>query len=302
MADEKPTAATSGSSGVHVKTRMNVLVVSDDMLFSRLTSKKLQRLGYPVEIVTTGTEAFERLKKTPFRIVVTSWDIRGMSGNELIVAIRSLKRGRYTYVIVSTNDKSTDVMLAALQAGADDFLSRPFNPTELALKIENARRLLDPEDELREGAGLDDSTGLVNYASFSRFFRVVVAESKRLKERGSLMFVTVGDYQRIFEELGYNPAETMMVEIARALSDITRGSDLVARTKENEFCMLLQNTWWDRCRPVGDKAMDKINNMSLTFDDVNIHPKVTIGVVDYPVDDTPAQEILDAPDRIPYEQ
>ena len=302
MSNGEATAAPSGPSEVRAEARMKLLVVSDDLLFARLTAKKLDKLGFAVETAATGAEAFERLKKEPFRIILTGWDIQGMSGLALTVAIRRLKRSRYSYIIVSTNDKSTDVMIAALEAGADDFLSRPLNPIELKLKMINARRMLDLEDELREGAGTDASTGLVNYASFRQFFRVVVAETQRLKEKGSLMFVTVDDYKRVFEEHGFNPAETMMVEISRALNSITRGSDLVSRTKENEFCMLLQNTWWDRCKPVGDKAMAKINNMSLTFDDVNIHPKVTIGVVDYPDEDTSAEDILKATDRIPYEQ
>ena len=281
---------------------MKVLVVSDDPLFSRLIARKLDKLGFDAEIADTGTDAFSRIKKEPFRIIVTGWNIPGMPGLELITNIRELKRSRYCYVVVSTNDKSTDVMLAALEAGADDFLSRPLNPIELKLKMDNARRLLDPEDELHEGAGTDASTGVINYASFRRFFSVVVAEARRLEDKGSLMFVTADDYTQVFEANGYNPAESLMVEISLALRSITRGSDLVARTKENEFCMLLQNTWWDRCKPVGDKAMDKINNMSLTFDDVNIHPKVTIDVVDYPVENMSAEEILDATDRIPYEQ
>ncbi len=302
MANDEATAVPSGPSEVSARARMKLLVVSDDILFSRVTAKKLDKLGFAVDIAATGTEAFERLKKEPFRIILTGWDIQGMSGLELTVNIRRLKRSRYSYVIVSTNDKSTDVMIAALEAGADDFLSRPLNPIELKLKMSNAKRMLDLEDELREGAGTDASTGLVNYASFRQFFRVVVAETRRLEEKGSLMFVIVDDYKRVFEEHGFNPAETMMVEISRALNSITRGSDLVSRTKEDEFCMLLQNTWWDRCKPVGDKAMAKIDNMSLTFDDVNIHPKVTIGVVDYPDEDTPAEDILEATDRIPYEK
>ena len=302
MANDDTTAAPSDAPETAPKPRMKLLVVSDDMLFSRLTAKKLDKLGFAVETATTGAEAFALLKKEPFRIILTGWDIQGMSGLALTVNIRRLKRSRYSYIIVSTNDKSTDVMIAALEAGADDFLSRPLNAVELRLKMVNARRMLDLEDELRDGAGTDASTGLVNNASFRQFFRVVVAETRRLKEKGALMFVTVDDYKHVYEEHGFNPAETMMVEISRALNSITRGSDLVARTKENEFCMLLQDTWWDRCKPVGDKAMAKIDNMSLTFDDVNIHPKVTIGVVDYPVEDASAEDILNTTDRIPYEQ
>ena len=237
---------------------MNVLVVSDDLLFARLTAKKLESYGFETGMASTGSEASTRLKKEPFRIVLTGWDIQGMSGLELTVNVRRLKRSRYSYVIVSTNNKSKDVMIAALEAGADDFLGRPLNAVELKLKMNNARRMLELEDELREGAGTDTMTGLVNHASFRQFFRVVLAETRRLKERGALMYVTVNEYKHVLSEHGFSPAETLMVEISRALSTITRGSDLVARISDDEFCMLLQNTYWDRCKPVGDKVMEKV--------------------------------------------
>ena len=165
----------------------------------------------------------------------------------------------------------------------------------------NAKRLLDLEDELRDGAGTDASTGLVNLASFRQFFRVVLAETRRLKEKGVLMYVTVDDFKTVYKEHEFNPAETLMIEISRALSTITRGSDLVSRTKDDEFCMLLQNTWWDRCKPVGDKVMERVRNMSLYLEDFELHPTVTIGIVDYPVGDTGSEDILTAPDRIPFE-
>jgi diguanylate cyclase (GGDEF)-like protein len=279
---------------------MRVLIVSDEVLFARLALKKMESWGYEVEIAATGTEALARLKKEPFRIILTGWDVQGVSGLELTLAIRKLKGSRYSYIMISTKDKSKDVMMAAYAAGADDFLDRPLNAVELRLKMANAKRLLDLEDELREGAGTDASTGLVNIASFRQFFRVVVAETRRLEGKGVLMYVTVDDYRRVFEEQGFNPAETLMIEISRALSSITRGSDLVARIKDDEFCMLLQNTWWDRCKPVADKVTEKVSNMALYLDDFELHPTVTIGTVDYPVGDTGSEEILAIADRIPY--
>jgi diguanylate cyclase (GGDEF)-like protein len=280
---------------------MKALIVSDDLLFARLVVKRLESWGYEAETVATGSEAHDRLKKEPFRIILMGWDLQGVSGLELTRSIRKLKRSRYSYIIISTNDKSKDIMMAAYEAGADDFLDRPLNSVELKLKMANAKRLLDLEDELRDGAGTDASTGLVNLASFRQFFRVVLAETRRLEEKGVLMYVTVNDFKQVYEEHGYNPAETLMVGVSRALNTITRGSDLVSRIKDDEFCMLLQNTWWDRCKPVGDKVMEKMRNMSLYLEDFELHPTVTIGTVDYPAEDASSEDILATTDRIPFE-
>ena len=281
---------------------MKVMVVSDDLLFAGITTKKISALGFAAESFSTGTAAFERIKKENYRIVLTGWDIQGMSGRQLTENIRKLNRSRYTYIIICAVNKTADVIVGALEAGADDFLSRPLNPVELKLKIKHAKRLLDLQDELRDGSGTDASTGLVNNASFRQFFRVVIAETRRLKGRGSLMYVIVDEYKAIFDEYGYEPAETLVVEISRVLKSITRGSDLVARLEDDQFCMLLQNTHWDLCKVVADKVKEKINNMSLFMDDLEIHPTVSIEILDYPVDDLSSDEILAVTDRIIYEQ
>lgn len=281
---------------------MKVLVVSNDLLFAGLVTKKIAKMGYTTTTVSSGTAAYECVKKETYRIVLTGWDIPGMSGRKLTEAIRELNRSRYTYIIVCPMDKSADVVVDALEAGADDFLNRPLNPIELTLKMKHAKRLLDLEDELRDGAGTDATTGLVNDASFRQFFRVVIAETRRLKERGSLMYVTVDEYQAIFDQYGFEPAETLAVEISRALNSIIRGSDLVARIDNDRFCMLLQNTHWDNCKIVADKVAEKIGNMSLFMDDLEIHPSVTIEILDYPVDDLSSEEILAITDRITYQQ
>ncbi len=281
---------------------MKGLVVSNDLLFAGLVTKKIKSLGYDAESVTTATAAFELIKKETYRMVLTGWDLQGMSGRQLTENIRKLNRRRYTYIIVCPVDKSPDVIVDALKAGADDFLSRPLNPIELELKIRHAMRLLDLEDELRDGTGSDISTGLVNDASFRQFFRVVIAQSRRLKESGSLMYVTVDDYKAIFDEYGFEPAETLAVKISQVLKSLTRSSDLVARVKDDQFCILLQNTYGELCKTVADKVKEKIGNMSLFMDDLEIYPTVTIEVLDYPVDELSSEEILAITDRIAYEQ
>ena len=279
---------------------MKVLVVSDDLLFARLTMRKLATWGHNVTIEPTGTAALNHIKREPFRIVLTAWELSGLTGPELCAEIRGLNRSRYTYIIFYTGRTDKDSMIAALEAGADDYLIRPLNIVELKLTIKNAKRLLNLEDELREGAGTDSATGLVNYASFRQFFRVVLAETRRIKERGALMYVHADDYDQLLEEHGFEPAETLIVEISRALNRVTRNSDLVARISEAEFCMLLQNTYWDRCRPVADKVLGLIDNMTLYLDDFELHPKVTIGTVNYPVEDLSHDETLKISDRIAY--
>ena len=280
---------------------MNVLLVSDDILFSRLLTRKLESWGHEVVVETTGTGASERIKKEPFRVVVTGWDLEGLTGPELCKAIRALDRRRYTYVIVYTSRTDKDSLMACLEAGTDDYLTRPFNAVEFKARFANGVRLLDLEDELREGGGTDATTGVVINASFQRFFRVILADTRRTETTGALVFVRVLRYREILSEHGYGPAQKLMVEVAKALNRSVRESDLVARLSDDEFCLMLQRTKWDLCSRVAEKITGQISNMSLVFDDVELRPEVSISTLNYPVEGLTADEILALTDRVPYE-
>ena len=280
---------------------MNVLLVSDDILFSRLLTRKLESWGHEVVVETTGTGASERIKKEPFRVVVTGWDLEGLTGPELCKAIRALDRRRYTYVIVYTSRTDKDSLMACLEAGTDDYLTRPFNAVEFKARFANGVRLLDLEDELREGGGTDATTGVVINASFQRFFRVILADTRRTETTGALVFVRVLRYREILSEHGYGPAQKLMVEVAKALNRSVRESDLVARLSDDEFCLMLQRTHWDLCSRVAEKIAGQMSNMSLVFDDVELRPEVSISTLNYPVEGLTADEILALTDRVPYQ-
>ena len=84
---------------------MKVLIVSEDALYARLTAKKLENWGDECVIETSGTAAFERLKKEQFRIVISDWDARGMRADELCRNIRELKQNQYIYIMISSDSR-----------------------------------------------------------------------------------------------------------------------------------------------------------------------------------------------------
>ena len=242
---------------------MKVLIVSDDAVFARLVTKKIESWGHRPVVASSGTEAHERISREPFRVVITGADVPGLSGPELCRRIRALKRARYTYVIICENSGPTasapgavtDSVMAGLEAGADDYLTLPLNPLELRLRLKNAKRVLNLEDELREGSGIDRMTGVVNEAGFRQFFHAVLADARRAKRRGAIMYVHVDRYDDRIAEYGYDPVQSMMAEMASVLTQSTRDSDFVARMSDDEFCLLLLDTFWDRCVVVAERII-----------------------------------------------
>lgn len=277
---------------------MKVLVVDSDPLFSRLLKSKLEKWGHRVTVEHNGEAAYELIAKEPFRMVVLDYDLPGIDGLVLCQRIRKILRPRYTYIIFYADFTEKDSVMACLEAGADDYLNKPLNTSELQLRIKAGKRLLNMEDMLREGAGMDLSTGVVNEASFREFFRVVMADSVREKKEGTLLYVQATNYASILESHGFNPTESMMAGMANLLRQIARSSDLVARISDDTFCIMLQHTNWDKCMPVAAKIAEQAPNIAVMLEQGAIAPEVRITASNYPQGDLDYMQILDLEDRI----
>lgn len=279
---------------------MKILVADSDRLFARLLKAKLEKWGHRVIVEHDGTAAYRRITKEAFRMVILDWDLPGISGPELCQYIRTLKRARYTYLIFYTERTDKDSLMACLEAGADDYLTKPLNSVELRLRMRAGKRLLNQEDMLREGPGNDQTTGVVNGANFREFFRVILAENRRAEGNGTLMFVRLRNYQAALDQFGYNPAEALMAEVAQLLLRVTRMSDLVARLRDDTFCILLSHTFWDKCAPVAEKIEAQAKGISLLFDEETLHADVEISATNFPQDDMTYNQILDDAERLHY--
>jgi two-component system NtrC family sensor kinase len=129
---------------------MQILVVDDDLVTGTLLNKFLTKQGYEVTHVTNGTKALEELKGDDYRIILTDWMMPEMDGPSLCRHIRGLNLNRYIYIILLTAKDSRDDAVAGLEAGADDYIIKPFDRLELFARIRAGQRVVDLEDRNRE--------------------------------------------------------------------------------------------------------------------------------------------------------
>lgn len=121
--------------------RVRVLVVDDEPVARSVASGVLSRAGFEVAMAGDGREALEVLRRRGCRIVVSDLEMPGMNGIELCRAIRSGERSGYVYFIMLTSHSGTEEAVKGLSAGADDFIAKPVNPVELALRVNTGRRI-----------------------------------------------------------------------------------------------------------------------------------------------------------------
>lgn len=124
---------------------MQILVAEDDSITAEMIAHALEKFGYNVTVVNNGLDAYEKLRTGRFKLLVSDWQMPGLTGLELCELLRNQRTGSYIYVIMLTSHGGIENVVRGLEAGADDFLTKPFNPSELLVRIRVGERVLGLE-------------------------------------------------------------------------------------------------------------------------------------------------------------
>jgi len=128
---------------------MKILVAEDDPTSRRLLEVSLARSGYTVVAVTDGREAWQALQSPDApRFVILDWMMPGRDGIDICRELRSQRSDTYVYVIFVTTKARTEDIVAGLEAGADDYLTKPYDPHELRCRVANGVRILKLQSQL----------------------------------------------------------------------------------------------------------------------------------------------------------
>jgi putative two-component system response regulator len=156
---------------------MDVLIVDDEPISRLAAAQTLQSAGYRITVACNGEEALTRLTQDNMQLVVCDWSMPGMNGLELCRAIRSNTLRRYVYILMLTSHNRPQDTLEGLKAGADDYVTKPFNPAELVLRVNTGRRIIRSESsdmtifalaKLAESRDSDTGTHLERVRSYCR--------------------------------------------------------------------------------------------------------------------------------------
>jgi two-component system, cell cycle response regulator len=224
---------------------MRILVVDDQKTLGLALSGTLARLGHEPNLITSSVAALELINREDWRLVITDWMMPEMDGPELCRKIRAVKRHPYTYLIMVTGRTDRLDRLEGLAAGADDFLTKPIDEDELAVRLAIAGRILGIQAELKEKnallenmANLDPLTGLANRRRLAEVIDVAIARAA-VSAPFSVLAIDVDHFKAYNDEFGHLAGDEVLRTVAATLRANTRASDLVARFGGEEFIVLL---------------------------------------------------------------
>lgn len=129
---------------------MHILIADDNLPSRMLLGRLLEKLGYEVTLASDGKEAWDILKSGNISFVITDWLMPVMDGLELCKKIRNTDLGHYVYVMILTSKEEKSEMIEGLEAGADDFIVKPYDRDELFVKIRTGERILKLEKSKEE--------------------------------------------------------------------------------------------------------------------------------------------------------
>jgi sigma-B regulation protein RsbU (phosphoserine phosphatase) len=133
---------------------MRILIAEDDAVSRRSLQSLLKKLGHDVSMAANGREAWATLEHEEFSLVITDWIMPEIDGLSLCRMIRERSSKKYTYIILITVMSGKNSYLEGIESGADDFLTKPFDPDVLRARLRVAERLLDLRQEVQRLQGL----------------------------------------------------------------------------------------------------------------------------------------------------
>src|ERR1700685_3453778 len=226
--------------------RNTVLIAEDDPLFRRILERWFQQWDYRVTAVENGLDAWEVLQREDApQLAILDWMMPGMDGIELCRRIRNRDQSPYRYVLLLTAKDEKQDVIAGLEAGADDYLTKPFDVDELRARVRAGKRILDlqaalihAQDDLQFAAAHDPLTGLWNRGAILDLLRREVSRRQRNRDPLGVVMADIDYFKKINDTYGHLVGDVVLREVTRRLAAGVRPYDVVGRYGGEEFLIV----------------------------------------------------------------
>ena len=267
---------------------LQILVVDDSPVYRKLIADTLYYGPYSLLLAQSGTEALDLFAKHSPAIVLTDWMMPDLTGLELCQRIRSDSQSAYTYVILLTSMSEKDSVVKGLDSGADDYLTKPFDPAELQARLGVGRRIVQlhrqieaKNRQLEDAVRIDPLTGLPNHRAIQEW---ATWQLKGAALHGYQMWVMLADvdsFAKINETYGQEAGDTVLKEFTKILKENARASDICGRVADDEFISILTHVSPGEIEAVIDKYRQLLEDHKFDFGGRQETVTASFGVVGF---------------------
>ncbi len=244
---------------------MRVLIVEDEVVSRRLLEVFLLKLGYEVIPVSSGKEALGVLEgpQAP-NLVISDWMMPEMDGLELCQRTREIQTAGYIYFIILTSKMDKKDIIKGLEAGADDYLTKPFDQEELRCRIKIGERIVNLERRILELANTDSLTEVLNRRAFIERLQIELQRSNRECVPLSLILADIDHFKLVNDQYGHQVGDMVLRKFSEQLSTTIRPYDFVGRYGGEEFLIGLPGVDCQNAGLVAERIRQQVETISFT--------------------------------------
>ena len=284
----------------------------------------LAKWGHEIVITNDGQEAWAVLQgDNPPLLAILDWIMPGMDGVEVCRKVRQLAGEAQPYLILLTAKNSKEDLVAGLEAGADDFLTKPFHVHELRVRLQVGARIVElqrsladrvvqlekaiverekAEGELRNLTLKDELTGLYNRRGFYTLGERYLKSARRSAENALVIYADMDGLKEINDTFGHNEGSTAIQSLAAILLQTFRDSDIVARIGGDEFAILAANSQNANVDTILNRVQANVNGFNRRGSHQYTLSVSMGGVCVAPTNDSSIEDIVELADAVMYTQ
>ena len=287
---------------------MRILLAEDDAVSRRLLQAVLEQWGYEVILASDGAQAWEVLsgERAP-ALAILDWVMPRMDGIEVCRRLRSDAERPYVYAILLTGRSDARDVVQGLDAGADDYITKPFDSNELRVRLRAGRRilelqsvLLDTQRILRDKATHDPLTALWNRTQALEALDRDVARAHREGNPVSVLMVDLDHFKAVNDTFGHIAGDAVLREAARRIRDSVRQYDVVGRYGGEEFVVVLPGCEAEAAVALAGRIRATIGGGAINTSEGVVSVTASIGAASYPVTGGTPEELIRAADAALY--
>lgn len=265
---------------------IKVLIADDDPISRRLLEVSLSREGYPVSVAANGAEALRLLEQQDGpRLAVVDWMMPEVDGVEVCRAVRKRVGESYVYIILLTAKTHPAEIIEGLEAGADDYIIKPFDIHELKARLRAGKRILELQEQLvsagerlRVLATHDSLTGLLNRMAILETLEKELARSARQKSPVAVIMADIDHFKIINDTYGHLAGDAVLREVAARMQKSIRVYDAFGRYGGEEFLIVSPNCNLEEAARQAERIRASISAQPLSLADQSIPTTMSFGI------------------------